>query len=60
MGVTKKSITLSSAHMQLMEKTDKALKKVSADIVAETKKLDSYLVVSDAGGNIKKIPAKDL
>jgi hypothetical protein len=35
---------------------DKAIKKV----IAETKAKNSYLVVSDKKGSIKKIPAKDL
>ena len=60
MGVTKKNIKPSKAHVEMMEKTKAALKKVSADIIAETKALNSYLVVADSKGNIKKIPAKDL
>ena len=60
MGVTKKNIALSSTHVQLMEKTQKALRKVSADLIAETKVMNSYLIVSDPKGNIRKIPAKDL
>jgi hypothetical protein len=35
---------------------DKAIQKV----IAETKTKNSYLVISDKDGNIKKIPAKDL
>ncbi|MBS1619993.1 MAG: hypothetical protein JST10_04900 [Bacteroidetes bacterium] len=35
---------------------DKAIKKV----IAETKAKNSYMVVADKKGNIKKIPAKDL
>jgi hypothetical protein len=35
---------------------DKAIKKV----IAETKAKNSYMVVADKNGNIKKIPAKDL
>jgi hypothetical protein len=35
---------------------DKAMKKV----IAETKAKNSYLVIADKKGNIKKIPAKDL
>ncbi len=60
MGVTKKNIALSPEHVQLMEKTKKALGKISADLIKEAKVLDSYLVVSDTQGNVTKIPAKDL
>lgn len=35
---------------------DKAIKKV----IAETKAKNSFLVISDEKGNIKRIPAKDL
>ena len=35
---------------------DKAIQKV----IAETKAKNSYLVIADKQGNIKKIPAKDL
>jgi len=35
---------------------DKAIKKV----IAETKEKNSYMVVADKNGKIRKIPAKDL
>lgn len=60
MGTTKKSVEFSEKHQQETEASAKALQKVSEKLIAETKKLDSYLVVSDEAGNIKKIPAKDL
>ena len=60
MEAIKKQIGLSKKHHDLSAEIDKALKKVSENIIAETKKLNSYLVVSDKDGNIKKIPAKDL
>lgn len=60
MGTTKKNVASSERHKQLSDATEKALKKVSEKLIAETKRLNSYLVVGDGKGNIKKIPAKDL
>jgi hypothetical protein len=60
MGKTKKNIDLSQRHKEESEAIEKALKKVSEKLIAETKEKNSYLVVSDEHGNIKKIPAKDL
>ena len=60
MGKTQKNIELSEKHQKLKEATERALKKVSAKLIAETKAKNSYLVVSDENGNVKKIPAKDL
>ena len=60
MGKTKKNIEFSEKHKQETEATEKALKKVHEKLIAETKEKNSYLVVSDENGNIKKIPAKDL
>ncbi len=37
-----------------------ALDKAIRDVIAETKTKNSYLVIADKQGNIKKIPAKDL
>jgi hypothetical protein len=37
-----------------------ALDKAMQNLIAETKAKNSYLVVADEKGNIKKIPAKDL
>lgn len=60
MGTTKKNVELSKRHQDLSEATAKALKKVSEKLIADTKAVNSYLVVSDEAGNVKKIPAKDL
>ena len=60
MGAIKKDIGLSKAHVDLMQKATEALKKTSEKLIAETKKNNSYIIVSDKDGNIKKIPAKDL
>jgi hypothetical protein len=60
MGKTKKNVEFSEKHQALKTATEKALKKVHENLIAETKEKDSYLVVSDENGNIKKIPAKDL
>ncbi|HZH67442.1 MAG TPA: hypothetical protein VEY10_21300 [Flavisolibacter sp.] len=45
---------------ELTAATEKALQKVSEKLIAETKGLNSYLVVSDETGNIKKLPAQYL
>ncbi len=37
-----------------------ALDKAIKNVIAETKAKNSFLVVADKKGNIKKIPAKDL
>ncbi|MDB5207087.1 MAG: hypothetical protein JWR72_2162 [Flavisolibacter sp.] len=60
MGTTKKQVGFSDRHKELSKATEAALKKVRAKLVAETKAKNSYLVVTDEAGNIKKIPAKDL
>ena len=60
MGKTKKATVLTEKHQRETEATTKALQKVSEHLIAETKRLNSYLVVSDESGNVKKIPAKDL
>lgn len=52
----KKSIKKES----LTEKIQIALDKAIVNVIAETKAKNSYLVVADKKGNIKKIPAKDL
>ena len=58
MGKTTKKIELSQKHKAETEATEKALQKVSEKLIAETKAKNSYLVVSDEAGNIKKIPPK--
>jgi hypothetical protein len=44
----------------LSEKIKIALDKGIKKLIAETKAANSYLVISDKNGKIKKIPAKDL
>jgi hypothetical protein len=39
---------------------EKALQKVSKKLIAETKGLSSYLVISDEAGNIERLPAQYL
>jgi len=44
----------------LSDKIKTALDKAIKNVIAETKAKNSYLVIADKKGNIKKIPAKDL
>jgi predicted ABC-type ATPase len=44
----------------LIDKIQIALDKATKNLIAETKAKNSYLVIADEKGNIKKIPAKDL
>jgi hypothetical protein len=44
----------------LSDKIKIALDKAIKNVIAETKSKNSYLVIADKKGNIKKIPAKDL
>ena len=44
----------------LSDKINNALDKAIKKVIAETKAKNSYMVISDKKGNIKKIPAKDL
>jgi len=44
----------------LSDKIQIALDKAKQNLIAETKAKNSYLVIADEKGNIKKIPAKDL
>lgn len=44
----------------LSEKIKAALDKGIKKLIAETKATNSYIVISDKKGNIKKISAKDL
>ena len=60
MGTTKTNTSFTVRHNSLLDKTTNALKKVTKKLIAETKSTNSYLVVSDKNGGIKKIPAKDL
>jgi hypothetical protein len=47
-------------YPDLKEKLDKGFKKVRKRLIAETKAKNSYLVIADKNGKIKKISAKDL
>jgi hypothetical protein len=60
LGATKKNIDLSDKHKEVSKKLEDALKKVSEKIIVKTKKNNSYLVVADKDGKVKKIPFKDL
>lgn len=60
MGTVKTNPGFSVRHNSLLNKTTDALKKVTPNLIAETKATNSYIVVSDKSGKIKKIPAKDL
>ena len=60
MGKTKNKIGFSDKAETEFLKTDKALGKAAMNIIAKTKKNNSYLVIADKDGKIKKIPAKDL
>ncbi len=44
----------------LSDKIKVALDKAIRNVIAETKAKNSYLVIADKKGKIKKIPAKDL
>ena len=60
MGTVKTKIGFSDKGHKLFEKTEKALEKVSDNIVTETKNLNSYIVIADNKGNVKKVCAKDI
>ena len=53
-------MTNSKKREDLSEKIKIALDKAIISVIAETKAKNSYLVIADKQGNIKKIPAKDL
>ena len=44
----------------LSDKIKVALDKAIEKVIAETKAKNTYLVIADKNGKIKKIPAKDL
>lgn len=44
----------------LSDKIKVALDKAISNVITETKLKNSYLVIADRNGNIKKVPAKDL
>ena len=60
MEKTKNSISFSKRHEEMGRAVNAALKKVSKKLIEETKKENSYLVIADKNGTVKKIPAKDL
>ncbi len=60
MGTTKKQIVFSEKAQDEMELLNRAFRKVAENIIAETKAKNSYMVIADKNGSIKKIPAKDL
>ena len=60
MEKTKKNIDFSKKFIERSNAIEEGLKIVSEKLIAETKALNSYLVIADSEGNIKKIPAKDL
>ncbi len=60
MGKVKTHIGFSEDFITESKAIDKAHKKVTQHLIAETKATNAYLVVSDKNGKIKKIPAKDL
>lgn len=60
METLKSSITVSNTHRELGEAIERGLKIVSEKLIAETKATNGYLVIADAEGNLKKVPAKDL
>lgn len=60
MAKAKTHIELSEDFIAESKAIDKAHKKIAQNLIAETKAKNSYLVISDKNGRIKKIPAKDL
>ena len=60
MGKAKTHIGFSNKFVAESKAIEKALNKVTQHLIAETKATNSYIVVSDKNGKIKKIPAKDL
>jgi len=60
MGTVKKKIGFSEDAKKEDSLNEKAFEKIAQNLVAETKAKNSYLVIADKRGNIKKIPAKDL
>lgn len=60
MGTIEKKIGFSDKAQKEFELTQLALNKAKQNLIAETKAQNSYLVIADEKGNIKKIPAKDL
>lgn len=53
-------MSTNSKREDLSGKIKLALDKAIKNVIAETKAKNSFLVVADKKGNIKKIPAQDL
>ncbi len=58
MEKTKSNIKFSNKHDELGEAVEAALKKVSQNIIEETKKQNSYLVVTDEMETLNKFLQK--
>ena len=53
-------MTVKKQSKDLSNPIKAALDKAVEQVIADTKIKNSYLVIADEKGNIKKIPAKDL
>ena len=53
-------MSTSKKREDLSGKIQIALDKAIKNVIAETKAKNSYLVIADKDGKVKKIPAKDL
>lgn len=60
MGKTKANIEFSENFLKEGKAIENAHKQITQHLIAETKATNSYLVVADKDGKVKKIPAKDL
>ena len=60
MEKTEKNIGFSKKFLEESKKLEEGLKKVSEKLISETKATNSYLIIADEEGNIKKVHAKDL
>lgn len=60
MEKTKQRISASKKLIEQSKALEAGLKKVSEKLIAEEKQNNSYLIIADNKGNIKKVPAKDL
>ncbi len=60
MGKTKEHVEFSKKFLEESKAIEKGLQKVSEKLIAETKKNNSYLILSNKDDNIKKVSAKDL
>jgi hypothetical protein len=60
MEKTKSNIEFSKKFVEESHKIDEGLKKVAEKLIAETKKENGCLILTDNEGNIKHVHAKDL